>query len=124
MGATPIPQELTTAWQLALERWAEPARHDTLLGLAAKHHCLAWLAGKYRDAAWSNPDDPIARDRSERVRRATALMFAMPTEPVAPPRRSYRAVSLLLLGAVFATGLGLLITEHRVNQAVRVSRHP
>ena len=124
MGATPIPQELTTAWQLALERWAEPVRHDTLLGLAAKHQCLAWLAGKYRDAAWRNPSDPIAPERSERVRRATAIIFAMPKEPIGMPRRSYRAVSLLLVGAVFAAGLGLLITEQRVNQVVKVSRHP
>jgi hypothetical protein len=127
MSATLIPRELTDSWQLALELWGEPARHNTLLGLAAKHKQLAWLAGKYRDAARSNPEDPIARDRIERVRRATAIIFAMPVAPPPPPAsRGFRAMSLLLLGAVIATGIGLVVTEQRVEQHQRaqITRHP
>lgn len=127
MSATLIPRELTDGWQHALELWGEPSRHDTLLGLAAKHKQLAWLAGKYRDAARSNPDDPIAKQRIERVRRATAIIFSMPTTPPPEPtRRGFRAMSLLLLGAVIATGIGLVITEQRVEQHQRaqITRHP
>jgi hypothetical protein len=136
MSATVIPRELTDSWQLTLEFWNEPARHTTLLGLAAKHKQLVWLAGKYKDAARSNPDDPIARERIERVRRATAVIFAMAAPP--PPERTpkaYRSLPLLLLGAMIATAVGLVVTEQRVEQHHRaeqrevlertqISRHP
>jgi hypothetical protein len=127
MSATLIPRELTDSWQLTLEFWSEAARHSTLLGLAAKHKQLAWLAGKYRDASWSNPEDPIAKERLERVRRAAAIMFSMPTTAAPPPTsRGFRAISVLLIGAVIATGIGLVITEQRVEQHQRaqITRHP
>lgn len=127
MGATPIPHDLTTAWQLALEHWAEPLRHDTLLGLAAKHAQFAWLAGKYRDAARSNPEDPIARDRLVRLQRAAAIvmMSKTPAAP-APMKQGLRAMSILLIGAALATGLGLVVADHKVQQhnAEVISRHP
>jgi hypothetical protein len=136
MSATVIPRELTDSWQLALEFWTEPARHTTLLGLAAKHKQLVWLAARYRDAARSNPEDPIARERIERVRRATAVIFAMTAPPPpAPTRKAYRSLPLLLLGAMIATAVGLVVTEQRVEQHQRaeqrelvertqISRHP
>jgi hypothetical protein len=125
MGATPIPRELTAGWQLALECWSDAPRHDTLLGIAAKHQHLAWLAGKYRDAARSNPSDPIAPARIERVRRCAALMFAMPVKPPPlPMSRAYRTIPLVLLGAVIATGIGLVVAEQRVQQRALVTRHP
>lgn len=125
MGATPIPQELTTAWQGALECWGDSARHDTLLGVAAKHQQLAWLAGKYRDAARSNPSDGIAQARLARVCRAAAMMFTMPVvAPPPPTRRAYRGIPLILIGAVIATGIGLSITEQQVQQRTQVTRHP
>ena len=136
MSATLIPRELTESWQLTLEFWGEPARHNTLLGLAAKHKQLVWLAGRYRDAARSNPDDAIARERIERVRRATAVIFAMAAPPARDPaRKAYRSVPLVLIGAVIATVVGLVVTEQRVEQHQRaeqserieraqISRHP
>ena len=133
MGATPIPQELTNAWQLTLEFWGEQVRHNTVLGLAAKHTQLAWLAGKYRDAARSNPFDPIAQARLLRVRNAAALVFELPKTAPEPtkPRKSYRAVQIMLIGAMIMTGLGYVITDQRIQQQQRqpqprtlVSRHP
>ena len=136
MSATLIPRELTESWQLTLEFWSEPARHNTLLGLAAKHKQLVWLAARYRDASRSNPDDQIAKDRIERVRRATAVMFAMAAPPPADTtRKAYRSVPLVLLGAIIATAVCFVVTEQRVDQHQRaeqnqriertqISRHP
>ena len=123
-GMAPMA-EVHAAWQAALEQWAQAARHDTLLGLAAKHAQLAWLAGKYRDAAWSNPHDPIARDRLERVRRAAMIMTLSKVKPLEVARRPLRGVMVLLVGAMFATGLGLFITDYKIQQQqTMLSRHP
>ena len=117
--------EIHTAWQAALERWSEPARHDTVLGLAAKHEQLAWLAGKYREATWTNQHDPIARDRLERVRRAAIIMSLSKVKPIEVERRPLRGVIVLLVGAMFATGLGLFITDYRIEQQqTMLSRFP
>ena len=129
MGATPIPTELTNAWQLALEFWSQPVRHDTLLGLAAKHQQFAWLAGKYRDAARSNPSDLIAPERLPRVQRAAAIVMMSKTKPVDEPMpRTFKAMSIMLIGAVLATGLGLVAADHKVQQhhqqTTTVARHP
>jgi len=129
MGATPIPTELTTAWQLTLEFWNQPARHDTLLGVAAKHQEFAWLAGKYRDAARSNPSDVIAPERLPRVQRAAAIVMMSKTKPIADPMpKTFRAMSIMLIGAVLATGLGLVVADQKVQQhqqqSTTIARHP
>lgn len=128
MAATPIPQELTNAWQLALEFWNQPARHDALLGVAAKHQQFAWLAGKYRDAARSNPADPVAADRLLRVRRAAAIVMMATSAPPPPKSKAYRGAAMMLVGAMLAAGLGLFITEQKVQQhqtqRTMVTRHP
>jgi hypothetical protein len=128
MRSTPIPTELADSWQHALERWADPGRHDTALGLAAKHHEFAWLATKYREATRSNPSDVIAPNRLERVvKAATIVAFTLPRQPVpAPQRRPYRGAVVLLIGAVIATGIALRITEDRIaeKRPVHVSGHP
>lgn len=118
--------ELHAAWQSTLEHWNQPARHDTLLGLAAKHAQLAWLASKYRDATWSNPRDPIATDRLNRVRRAATIMTFSKVAPLEPmTRRPLRGVLTLLVGAAVATGLGLWITDYKIQQQHTVlSSHP
>src|SRR5688572_28002395 len=76
MHSTAVPRELFASWQDTLVRWTQRTSHDTLLGLAAKHQQLAWLAARYREAARSNPHDWIARDRLKSVQRAALLTFA------------------------------------------------
>ena len=126
MHARPVPAELNEGWQETLVHWTHKASHDTLLGRAAKHQQLAWLAARYREAARSNPRDPIARDRLKAVQRAAALLaFAMPV--VRETRRKSRGGPALLLCAALSVGLGLWLTNFmRMHQPQRalVSRQP
>jgi hypothetical protein len=127
MQSTPVPAELTASWQTTLEHWTQKAAHDTLLGLAAKHGQLAWLAARYRDAARSNPRDPIARDRLKGVQRAAAMLaFAMPAARTSE-RKKTRGPTMLLLAAALSTGLAIWLTDfmraHHPTTTL-VSRHP
>lgn len=126
MHARPVPAELNESWQATLVHWTHKASHDTLLGRAAKHQQLAWLAARYREAARSNPRDPIARDRLKAVQRAAALLaFSMPV--MHETRRTSRGGPALLLCAALSVGLGLWLTDFmRMHQPQRtfVSRHP
>lgn len=126
MQSTPVPADLFDRWQQTLTSWTQKSSHDTLLGLAAKHGQLAWLATRYRDAARSNPHDPIARERLDRVQRAAALLaFSMPGTRAAPAK--LRGSTKLLIAAMLSTGLALWLTDVMREQHQRsalVSRHP
>ena len=128
MRSTPIPTDLADGWQHVLEQWTTASRHDTVLGLAAKHHEFAWLATKYREAVRSNPADDIAPKRLDRVvRAATVVAFTLNRPAVEPKqRRPYRGAAVILIGAVIAMGIGLRITEQRVadRAPVKISGNP
>lgn len=126
MQPTPVPADVIASWQHTLVNWTHRPSHDTLLGLAAKHQQLAWLASRYREAARSNPRDPIARDRLKGVQRAAAMLaFAMPVAREAAPKKM-RGGTALLLAAVLFTGVGLWLTDfvRDQQQSTMVSRHP
>jgi hypothetical protein len=125
MEPTRVPQELVVGWNDTLVRWTLKESHDTLLGRAVKHNQLAWVATRYREAARSNPRDPIARDRLKAVQRAAAmLVFATPLRE--PARKSHSGVAVLLIGLAMSTGVGLWATryvrDHRA--AIILSRQP
>ena len=130
MTATAFPTELSTAWQQVLVNWNQPALHDTLLGLAAKHTQFAWLAARYKDASRTNPADPIATHRLARVQRAAAVVaFAMPRAADEPVKKPFRGIAMMLAGAVIATGLAMFLTNNKVQQHQQdsrslVTRHP
>ena len=125
MESSRVPQELVARWNDTLVSWALKASHDTLLGQAVKHNHLAWLATRYREAARSNPRDPIARDRLKAVQRAAAMVVLATPVRVEEPT-AYRGFAMLLVGFVLSIGVGLWATryvhDHRV--ATLVSRQP
>jgi len=126
MHLAPVPADLFASWQHTLVHWTQKTSHDTLLGLAAKHQQLAWLALRYREAARSNPRDPIARDRMKAVHRAAALLaFSAPVVRDVEPKIS-RGCAILLIAAVLSTSLGLWVTDfmRHKQQTTLVSRHP
>lgn len=126
MRSTPLPADLAASWQYALENWTQKTAHDSLLGLAAKHQELAWLATRYREAARSNPRDWIARDRMKSVQRATAMLaFAVPAAQDGGPKKSRGPLALLFV-AVLSMFAGLWITDFMRTQqhSTLVSRHP
>lgn len=103
---TRVPQELVAGWHDTLVNWTYKSSHAALLGRAVKHNQLAWVATRYREAARTNPHDPIARDRLKAVQRAaTLIVFASPIRE--PKRKSLSALTLLLVGIVLSVGVGL-----------------
>jgi hypothetical protein len=125
MEPTRVPQELVVGWNDTLVRWTAKESHDTLLGRAVKHNQLAWVATRYREAARSNPYDPIARDRLKAVQRAAAmLVFATPLRE--PVRKAHSGFAVLLMGLALSTVVGLwaarYVRDHRVGTIV--SRQP
>ena len=125
MEPSRVPQEVVAEWQDTLVNWTYRSSHDALLGRAVKHQQLAWVATRYREAARSNPYDPIARDRLKAVQRAAALI-TLATPPREPERKSHSALTLMLVGIMLSTGLGLgaarYMRDHRA--AVIVSHQP
>lgn len=128
MQATPVPRELFLSWQFTLEHWSQRTAHDSLLGIAAKHHQLAWLAARYFSAARSNPQDYVARDGLKRVQRASAMLaFAVPKASDEGRSKMPRAAVTLLLASMVMVVLGLQVTDflrHQKPAPTMVSRHP
>lgn len=120
-----VPQELVDGWHDTLVSWPLKTAHDTLLGRAVKHNHLAWLATRYREAARSNPRDPIARDRLKAVQRAAA-MVVLATPVREEESTAYRGFAVLLAGFALSIGVGLwaarYVHDHRVTTLV--SRQP
>lgn len=106
MELTPVPQELVAGWHDTLVKWTYKDSHRALLGRAVKHNQLAWVATRYREAARTNPYDPIARDGLKAVQRAAA-MITLATPMREPERKSLSALTLLLVGIVVSVGVGL-----------------
>ena len=120
-----VPQELVLGWNETLVQWTQKTSHAALLARAVKHNQLAWIATRYREAARSNPRDPIARDGMKAVQRAAAMIVF--TTPVREPARpSYRALAMMLVGFVISVGVGLWAAQyqhdHRIG--ILVSRQP
>ena len=130
MQATSVPRELFSSWQFTLEHWNQGTAHDSLLGIAAKHQQLAWLAARYRATAHTNPQDYIARDRLKRVQRASAMLaFAAPPAADETTSKMPKAAVALLLASVVMAVLGIQLTDFMRHQTptskpTMVSRHP
>lgn len=106
MEPTRVPQELVAEWNDTLVNWNYKTSHDALLGHAVKHQQLAWVATRYREAARSNPHDPIARDRLKAVQRAAAMIaLALPIRE--PERKSHSLLALMLVAMLISVGAGL-----------------
>ena len=101
------PDVVQAAWDSAVAKWDDPARHTALLGLVAQYGCYAWAAAKYKERA----GDAIADKQLERLRSsAVAAMMATGSNKTkeAQPYRSTLVVLaalllILVLGLVFAT---------------------
>lgn len=123
METRPVSSELTTAWTRVLEGWRDARRHDTVLGIAAKHGEFTWLATRYREHAKRNADDAVAPARLERVQRAAAIvMLAKAPKTAEPMPKIFKMASLLLVGAAVAVGIGLFVVDNRVETVQTISQ--
>jgi hypothetical protein len=123
MASKPIPPDLTNTWQHTLGRWNRNTGHDNLIGLAAKHEQFAWLATRYRDAARSNPEDPVAQARLQKVQRAATIVTFSKTVPVETKTKNpMKGVAILLVGAAVACFLAMMLTEQQVQKQSQTPR--
>lgn len=121
--ADSIPSPLVTAWNRTLGAWGDSSLHDALLGLAAKHKQYAWLAARYREVSRLRPNDPVPAARLARIQRAALVTMCVEARPVEKAQRMpYRGVSMMLIAAVVATGLGLWL-GHMKTQSYRHQPH-
>lgn len=81
--APPVAPEVAIAWTRCTGAWDDPASHDAVVGLAARHRALGWVATRYRERG----GDPIAARQLERVCRA-AMVVALTATPRAQPEAS------------------------------------
>ncbi len=107
--------DIRAAWDRAVADWASPSRHDELMQLVARHGIYAWAAGRYRDAAREQPDDPIARRQIERLQKAAeATMFASaatrPDRTPAPYRATVAVLGLMIVAII--VGFAYAILKH------------
>jgi hypothetical protein len=123
LPALSVSQSLLEAWAHALDGWHDSARHDIVLGVAAKQMQLAWLAARYREIATARPHDSIAPARLDRVKRA--VLATMPAEKPhqTKTRMPYRGAAILLVVGVLAmvAGLWLLDLQSRATMATTSS---
>ncbi len=100
--------DVKAAWDRAVEHWDDPARHEALLGLVAKHSCYAWAAGMYKERA----GDPIAGRQLERLRKAaTATLLASATVRTQDAATPYKKTLIWMVVLVLMLVLGLLFAR-------------
>jgi hypothetical protein len=103
--AREVPDALGAAWDLTVEKWDEPTRHEEVMRLVAQHDAYAWAAARYRSRA----GDPTADEQLERVRRAAEIaMLSGAIARKAGARDPYRNTMSLLIAMVVLILGGLL----------------
>jgi hypothetical protein len=89
--------------------WSDPARHDELLRLVTQYDCYIWAAGRYREVARANPNDAMARQQLERLRKAAEItLLASATQPKDKTPKPYRATIAVLAMLILALVAGVL----------------
>jgi hypothetical protein len=99
-----VHAEVEAAWQRVVEGWDEPARHEAMLGLVARHGEFAWAAARYKERA----GDAIADKQLEKLRKAaTATLFATATKKRGedPP---YKRTIVIFIVLILMLMIGLL----------------
>jgi hypothetical protein len=103
-----VPEPLVRAWELAVEQWSNPARHEEVLRLITQNDAYAWGAAKYRSRA----GDPIADRFLERVRKsAEATMMTSATARNVVEKNPYRNTVALLVIVILAIAGALLYAK-------------
>jgi hypothetical protein len=91
--------ELSEAWQKCEAGWDDPRLHERFCALVSARGEFALGARRYRDVLTVRPDDPVATERCQRLRRMAEAALLVTTPKVAEPVRYYRNVILLLLAS-------------------------
>ena len=101
-----VPDVLGAAWQRAVGSWDDRAAHDELLRLVTQHDAYAWAAARYRERVRAAPEDAVAQQQLDRVRKAaeaTLLTTAAARQARTPsPYRGTMAVLGILIILIIA----------------------
>ncbi len=111
---------LPRAWRDAEAAWTDRDRHRALVGLAARHDCLAWLAARYRARA----GDPVADEQLGRIARAAAALMAARSRPREVAASSLRPLvrMVVVLALAIATALAsATLARERLPSSARAS---
>jgi hypothetical protein len=107
-------EAVTAAWDEVTSQWEDAPRHEAFLALVVQHSAFAWAAARYKERG----DDPVAKDRLERIRKAaTATMFASATPRETKENSPYTKTLLWLVAMVVMLVVGLLFARIVVNHA-------
>lgn len=101
-----VPEVLVRAWEHALAKWDDPARHDEVIRLVTANDAYAWAAARYRTRP---ADDEIGTRQLERVRKAAeATMMSTATARPEKQATTYRATRLLMIALILIVVGGLV----------------
>ena len=105
-----VPDALGAAWDRAVAEWSDSTTHDEVLRLVTQHDAYAWAAARYRERAREHPDDAIAKQQLDRVRKAAeaTLLATAAAKRQAKGPEPYRA-TVAILGLLVLLIIALLV---------------
>jgi hypothetical protein len=107
----PVNAVVTEAWDAAVADWDNPARHDALLTLAAKHEAYGWTAKQYQARLKENAEDAVAQRQITRLRKAAELtLYATAAQRETKTKTPFKASIAMIMIMVFLIIAGLLVT--------------
>jgi hypothetical protein len=116
-----VHDDVLTAWERAVERWDDPARHDAVIAAVVQHNGFAWAAARYKERA----GDAIADRQLDRLRKAaTATLFATATVRDDTHATPYRKVMMWFALLVVMLLLGLVFTRLVIDTTPRSEPTP
>ncbi len=107
----PVNAVVTEAWDAAVADWDNPARHDALLTLAAKHEAYGWTAKQYQARLKENAEDAVAQRQITRLRKAAELtLYATAAQRETKTKTPFKASIAMIMIMIFLIIAGLLVT--------------
>lgn len=108
-----VPDALIAAWDNAVAKWDDQARHDEVIRLVTQHDAYAWAAARYR-----TKPDAIGERHLERVRKsAEATMLSAAVARQAAGKKPYRGTTMMLVLLAVALFAGLAMAMVARNKA-------
>lgn len=105
-----VDAAVTEAWDAAVADWDNPARHDALLTLAAKHEAYGWTAKQYQARLKENAEDEVAQRQITRLRKAAELtLYATAAQREVKTKTPYKATISMFMIMVFLIIAALLV---------------
>lgn len=104
--------------------WENPARHDALLTLAAKHEAYGWTAKQYQGRLKENANDAVAQQQIARLRKAAELtLYATAAQREEKTKTPFKATIAMIMIMVFLI-IGALLVAYVLRGDKMKQRRP